>query len=433
MSGFFWKKKKGASVGQGAGKSAGANDVRFDDTAELDGVCYGDEVDEGGEDEKTQLSTGLRRPSLQSQPLQSRPPPHGTLDGDEDGDEKTALSAPARSALPRRPTTRERLGPPMGQGSLYSRLVEQAPATGLLADDEKTCQLQRGDLTFSDDEEEEIAAAPAPARPEARRPAPAEKALPDEFQDWLGATPALEGALAAATAEQTPEILPLDSAAAHGSAPGKPDQVPAALRGQGSDLPDEALDEDIAEISPVPEEDGLGAGDLQARARGVELLVLDVDGVLTDGGLYYGPQGEALKRFHVQDGHGIALARKAGLQVAILTARTSQIVERRAGELGIAPVFQGRKDKVAGFEALLAETGLGADRVAYMGDDLNDLGVLARVRLSACPADACPEVCERAHVVVSTAGGSGAVRELIEFILKAQGKWAAIVQGALGA
>ena len=171
---------------------------------------------------------------------------------------------------------------------------------------------------------------------------------------------------------------------------------------------------------------------MKARAREIELLVLDVDGVLTDGGLYYGPEGEALKRFNVQDGHGITLARKAGLAVAILTARTSQIVATRAGELGISPVFQGRKDKLQGLEELLDEARVDASRVAYMGDDLNDLGVLNRVRLSACPADACPEVRERAAIIASSAGGHGAVRELVEFILKAQGKWQPIVEQALG-
>ncbi|MFO7155549.1 MAG: HAD hydrolase family protein [Pseudomonadota bacterium] len=159
------------------------------------------------------------------------------------------------------------------------------------------------------------------------------------------------------------------------------------------------------------------------RARKVELLVLDVDGVLTDGGLYYGPDGEALKRFDVRDGHGIVLCRDAGLPTAILSARVSPAVEARARELRIPFVLQGERDKGTGLDRLLRRCGLPAEALAYIGDDLNDLPVLARVGFSAAPADARPEVRERVHYVCESRGGHGAVRELCELILRAKGLW----------
>lgn len=159
------------------------------------------------------------------------------------------------------------------------------------------------------------------------------------------------------------------------------------------------------------------------RAREVELLVLDVDGVLTDGGLFYGPEGEALKRFDVKDGHGLVMAHLVGLRAAILTARRSSIVERRAAELWLSPVSQGIKDKRAGLAALLAEAKVGPERVGYVGDDVNDLPPMREVRFAACPADARPEVRAAAHYLAEAPGGHGAVREIVEFILKAQGKW----------
>lgn len=163
------------------------------------------------------------------------------------------------------------------------------------------------------------------------------------------------------------------------------------------------------------------------RARRVKLLVLDVDGVLTDGGLYYGPEGEALKRFEVKDGHGIVLCRDMGLPSAILTARTSKAVEVRARELRIAHVLQGERDKKTGLEKLLALCGLPAAELAYIGDDVNDLPVLSRVGFSAAPADARPEVKEHVHYICENRGGHGAVRELCELLLRAQGLW----EGAL--
>ena len=162
---------------------------------------------------------------------------------------------------------------------------------------------------------------------------------------------------------------------------------------------------------------------LQERAAKVKLVVFDVDGVLTDGGLYYGPQGEAMKRFDVKDGHSIVLARLTGLPSAILTARTSDIVATRGAELKMAKVYQGKKDKGPALEELCAELELQPADVAYMGDDLNDLAPMALVGLSACPADASPEVQQAVHFVSQFPGGFGAARELIELVLKATGRW----------
>jgi 3-deoxy-D-manno-octulosonate 8-phosphate phosphatase (KDO 8-P phosphatase) len=159
------------------------------------------------------------------------------------------------------------------------------------------------------------------------------------------------------------------------------------------------------------------------RARRVRLVVFDVDGVLTDGTLTYGPQGEALKTFSVHDGHGIVLLRLAGLVPAILSARDSEIVRTRMRELGVSHVLQGERDKRAGLARLLAATGCGAGEVAYIGDDVNDLPVLLEVGLGAAPSDAVPEVLARAHFVSSRPGGRGAARELCELVLKAQDRW----------
>lgn len=163
------------------------------------------------------------------------------------------------------------------------------------------------------------------------------------------------------------------------------------------------------------------------RARRVQIVVLDVDGVLTDGSLWYGPEGEALKRFDVRDGHGIVLGNLTGLRTAILSARRSKSVQVRAAELQIDPVVQGDKDKGAGLARLLLAAGVPAERAAYMGDDVNDLAPLLMVGLPACPADAAPEVRRACRFVARARGGAGAVRELYEFILRAQGRWDAAI------
>jgi 3-deoxy-D-manno-octulosonate 8-phosphate phosphatase (KDO 8-P phosphatase) len=168
--------------------------------------------------------------------------------------------------------------------------------------------------------------------------------------------------------------------------------------------------------------------ELEARAAAVRLIVFDVDGVLTDGGLYYGSEGEALKRFDVRDGHAIVVARMAGLPCAWLTARRSPMVEIRARELGIAAVKQGRREKQQALQEILGELSIPAEACAYMGDDLNDLAPMALVGLPACPSDAAAEVRARAFFVAHQPGGHGAARELIELCLKASRRWESAVE-----
>jgi len=162
---------------------------------------------------------------------------------------------------------------------------------------------------------------------------------------------------------------------------------------------------------------------LSERARGLEWLLFDVDGVFTDGRLIYGPTGEQWKMFDVRDGLGLKLAQKAGLKVGILSGRISEALRFRAGELGIDALLMDRSDKKPAFEEFLATQKTAPDRVAYMGDDLLDLPVLLRCGLSFAPADAVAEVRERVHKVLLRPGGQGVVREMCEFVLRACGKW----------
>jgi len=175
------------------------------------------------------------------------------------------------------------------------------------------------------------------------------------------------------------------------------------------------------------------AREVQARARRVRAIVLDVDGVLTDAGLYYGARGETLKRYSARDGFAIKLAQAEGLEVAILSGRVSPPLRARLADLGIDArlVVQGSRDKGADLEALCERLGVSCGQAAYMGDDLPDLPALARAGLAACPAGAAVEVRRACHLVCTAMGGGGAVRELVEVLLKAQGRWRAIV-AALG-
>ena len=159
----------------------------------------------------------------------------------------------------------------------------------------------------------------------------------------------------------------------------------------------------------------------EQRAARIRLVVLDVDGVLTDGRLYYGPQGEAMKAFDVRDGHGIKMLLQRGIDVAILSARDSPIVAQRARELGITRVLQGRGDKSAGLKELLTETRVAFDEAAFVGDDLPDLPVLQHVGFAATVEDARAEVKAVAHWIAPQPGGRAAVRAIAEFILRAQG------------
>ena len=164
--------------------------------------------------------------------------------------------------------------------------------------------------------------------------------------------------------------------------------------------------------------------DLPARAAAIELLLLDVDGVLTDGSVIYADDGTELKRFHVRDGSGLKLWHTAGKRAAIVSGRKSVAVERRATELGIGPVLQGRDDKLAAFAEVLAWHGYTPDQVCAIGDDLPDVPLLRRCGLAVAVADACPEARAAAHYVTAAPGGRGAVREAIEWLLTAQGRWA---------
>jgi 3-deoxy-D-manno-octulosonate 8-phosphate phosphatase (KDO 8-P phosphatase) len=160
--------------------------------------------------------------------------------------------------------------------------------------------------------------------------------------------------------------------------------------------------------------------DAAARAARLRLMIFDVDGVLTDGRLYFGPQGEALKVFDVRDGLGLKRLGEAGVVTAILSARDSPIVAARARELGITHVLQGRHEKSAGLAELLAATGLAAEQTGFMGDDLPDLPVLQAVGFAATVPEAVPAVRAIAHWIARAGGGRGAVRELAEFVLRSR-------------
>jgi 3-deoxy-D-manno-octulosonate 8-phosphate phosphatase (KDO 8-P phosphatase) len=162
--------------------------------------------------------------------------------------------------------------------------------------------------------------------------------------------------------------------------------------------------------------------ELQLRASAVRALVLDVDGVLTDGRVHIGEQGEPFKAFHIHDGKGISMMRKAGHAVAIVTARRSGAVARRAEELGIIHVRQGVAEKGAELDALAAELGIPGEALAYVGDDLVDLAPMSRAGLAVAVADAHPRVRRAAHWVTERPGGRGAVREVCELILGARGQ-----------
>ncbi len=163
------------------------------------------------------------------------------------------------------------------------------------------------------------------------------------------------------------------------------------------------------------------------RAAGLDWLLFDVDGVLTDGGLFYSPQGEQLKRFHVQDGLGFRLAQRAGLKLGLLSGRRSKPLELRAAELDFDAVILGSSDKAAAFAKFLDKVETTPRRVAFIGDDLPDLPVLGRCALAFAPANAALEVRAAAHHVLERPGGAGAAREMIELILKARGDWERLI------
>ncbi len=169
--------------------------------------------------------------------------------------------------------------------------------------------------------------------------------------------------------------------------------------------------------------DAKTGADLIAKIRNVKVLILDVDGVLTDGRIIMSDDGQETKCFNVRDGHGLKLIQRAGIDVIFLTGRKSRVVEHRARELGIEKVYQGSLDKLAVFNEILASSGLAPEQVACMGDDIVDLPVLRRAGFSIAVSDAHDEVLGAVDLVTKNPGGRGAVREVCELILKTQGMW----------
>jgi 3-deoxy-D-manno-octulosonate 8-phosphate phosphatase (KDO 8-P phosphatase) len=159
------------------------------------------------------------------------------------------------------------------------------------------------------------------------------------------------------------------------------------------------------------------------RALPIKMIVMDVDGTLTDGSVFVLPDGEEVKAYNVKDGLGILLARLAGLKTAIITGKTSKSLEIRAKKLRIDELHQGVLDKMPVFEAILKKYQLAAEETAYIGDDIGDLEVIRLVGLAAAVADAHPAIKKQSHFICRLSGGRGAVRELIEFILESQQKW----------
>jgi 3-deoxy-D-manno-octulosonate 8-phosphate phosphatase (KDO 8-P phosphatase) len=167
---------------------------------------------------------------------------------------------------------------------------------------------------------------------------------------------------------------------------------------------------------------------LLERARKTRLLIMDVDGVLTDGRIIQDGHGHELKVFDVKDGHGIVMAHRAKLRTALISGRGSETITRRAEELGIELVFQKIWNKLEVYEKILVDTELTHDEVAYIGDDLIDIPLLRRVGLAVAVADAVDEVKAAAHLITQRPGGQGAVREVIELILRAQGHWDNLIE-----
>ena len=155
----------------------------------------------------------------------------------------------------------------------------------------------------------------------------------------------------------------------------------------------------------------------------IKLVLLDVDGTLTDGGIYRGNNGEELKRFNVKDGYAIVNAQKLGIEFGIITGRKSELVEIRSNELKIKYLYQGISEKTVILEEIMQKTGLKKEEIAYMGDDLNDILIMKQSGLTGAPKDAADEVIQIVDFVSGKNGGSGAVREFVEYIPKKDGKW----------
>ncbi|HEV3259657.1 MAG TPA: HAD family hydrolase [Gemmataceae bacterium] len=167
---------------------------------------------------------------------------------------------------------------------------------------------------------------------------------------------------------------------------------------------------------------------LAQRCLAIEMLIVDVDGVLTDGGIVYADNGPELKVFHVRDGSGLKIWQYAGKQAALITGRRSRVVEVRAAEVGLSLVFQGAPEKLAPYRQILDSRNLRPEQVCFIGDDVPDLPVLRNCGLAVAVADACPDVLGDAVYVTRAPGGRGAVRETVELILRCQGHWQRVVE-----
>ncbi len=168
--------------------------------------------------------------------------------------------------------------------------------------------------------------------------------------------------------------------------------------------------------------------DLRKIARNIRLLILDVDGVMTDGSIILDNEGNEFKLFHVRDGHGIKMLVKAGIWVAIISGRQSRVVERRARELGITDVYQKCRSKTAALDRITRKYGLSDDEVAYVGDDVVDVPILRRAGLPIVVNDAADETKKFAVMVTKNRGGRGAVREVCDFLLRSKGIWKSVTE-----
>lgn len=167
--------------------------------------------------------------------------------------------------------------------------------------------------------------------------------------------------------------------------------------------------------------------DLLQKAAHIKLVIFDVDGVLTDGSLFIGDDGQEYKAFNSKDGHGMRMLQDSGVDIAIITGRVSNVVEHRVKELGIKYVYQGKRQKLPAYEELLQSVNLDHDQIAYVGDDVVDLPVMSKVGLAICVQDAHPYVKRHSHWITDRAGGRGAARDVCELILEAQGKLDALL------
>lgn len=167
-------------------------------------------------------------------------------------------------------------------------------------------------------------------------------------------------------------------------------------------------------MTPIPQH-------IIEKAKLIRLVIFDVDGVLTDGSLFYGDDGQEYKAFHSRDGHGMNMLQNSGVEIGIITGRTSSVVNHRMKNLNISHIYQGQSDKLPAFESLMEKLDLRPEQIAYVGDDIVDLPIMLRVGLAISVADGHPLAKQHAHWTTSKSGGRGAAREVCEFVMEAQG------------